>query len=79
MRIGELAKQAACTVETIRFYEREGLLPRPTRSGGNYRLYSAEDAERLAFIRNCRSLGMALAEIRVLLGFGARPTPTVAR
>ncbi len=73
MRIGELAKRTACTVETIRFYEREGLLPRPARSGGNYRLYSAEDAERLAFIRNCRSLGMALAEIRVLLD--CRGTP----
>jgi Cd(II)/Pb(II)-responsive transcriptional regulator len=73
MRIGELAKRAVCTVETIRFYERAGLLPRPARSGGNYRLFSAEDAERLAFIRNCRSLGMALAEIRVLLG--CRGTP----
>jgi Cd(II)/Pb(II)-responsive transcriptional regulator len=73
MRIGELAKRAACTVETIRFYEREGLLPWPARSGGNYRLYSAEDAERLAFIRNCRSLGMALAEIRVLLGCRGMP------
>lgn len=73
MRIGELAKREACSVETIRFYEREGLLPRPARSGGNYRLYSVADAECLAFIRNCRSLGMALAEILVLLG--CRDTP----
>jgi len=68
MKIGELAKRGACKVETVRFYEREGLLPRPERSSGNYRLYTAEDAARLVFIRNCRSLGMALAEIRVLLG-----------
>lgn len=73
MRIGELAKQAACTVETIRFYEREGLLPRPERTGGNYRRYSAVDVDRLVFIRKCRSLGMPLAETQVLLGCRGRP------
>lgn len=73
MRIGELATRTACTVETIRFYERQGLLPRAERSGGNYRLYTAEDATRLAFIRKCRSLGMPLAEIRTLLGCRGRP------
>ncbi len=73
MKIGQLAKRAACKVETVRFYEREGLLPRPERSNGNYRLYTAEDAARLVFIRNCRSLGMALAEIRVLLGCRGEP------
>ncbi len=73
MKIGELARRAACRVETVRFYEREGLLPRPERSSGNYRLYTAEDAARLVFIRNCRSLGMALAEIRVLLGCRGEP------
>lgn len=73
MKIGQLAKRAACKVETVRFYEREGLLPRPERSSGNYRLYTAEDAARLVFIRNCRSLGMALAEIRVLLGCRGEP------
>jgi Cd(II)/Pb(II)-responsive transcriptional regulator len=73
MKIGELAKRGVCKVETVRFYEREGLLPRPERSSGNYRLYTAEDAARLVFIRNCRSLGMALAEIRVLLGCRGEP------
>ncbi|MBL8668289.1 MAG: Cd(II)/Pb(II)-responsive transcriptional regulator [Rhodospirillales bacterium] len=73
MQIGELAKRAACTLETIRFYEREGLLPRPERTGGNYRRYSAVDVDRLAFIRKCRSLGMPLAEIQALLGCRGRP------
>ena len=51
MKIGELAKFADCQVETVRYYEREGLLPAPARSEGNYRLYSSEHLERLTFIR----------------------------
>ena len=60
MKIGELAKLADCQVETVRYYEREGLLPAPARSEGNYRLYSSEHLERLTFIRNCRTLDMTL-------------------
>ncbi|GAD65023.1 MerR family transcriptional regulator, partial [Aquipseudomonas alcaligenes] len=56
MKIGELGKQADCQVETIRYYEREGLLPVPGRSEGNYRVYGKEHLERLVFIRNCRTL-----------------------
>ncbi len=67
MRIGALAKVAGCPTETIRYYEREGLLPKPSRSEGNYRLYGETHVQRLAFIRRCRSLDMALDEIRVLL------------
>ena len=67
LKIGDLAKRAQCPAETIRFYEREGLLPEPTRTAGNYRLYSRAHVERLAFIRNCRSLDMTLEEIRQLL------------
>lgn len=67
MRIGELAKITQTQVETIRFYEREGLLGEPPRSEGNYRLYKPEHLERLAFIRHCRSLDMTLDEIRALL------------
>ena len=67
LKIGILARNADCPVETIRYYEREGLLPVPGRTDGNYRLYSADDVERLAFIRNCRSLDMTLEEIRQLL------------
>jgi Cd(II)/Pb(II)-responsive transcriptional regulator len=67
LKIGDLAKRAQCPAETIRYYVREGLLPEPTRTAGNYRLYSRAHVERLAFIRNCRSLDMTLEEIRQLL------------
>jgi len=74
MKIGELARAASTPVETIRYYEREGLLPEPPRTQSNYRVYSDEQMERLAFIRHCRSLDMTLEEIRVLLGFRDAPT-----
>ena len=67
MKIGELAQRASCQVETIRYYEREGLLPEPARSAGNYRLYGMMHVERLMFIRHCRALDMTLGEIRRLL------------
>lgn len=67
MRIGELARRTGCGVDTIRYYEREGLLPPPERSQGNYRVYGASHLERLTFVRNCRVLEMSLAEIRRLL------------
>lgn len=73
MKIGELAQATATDIQTIRFYEREGLLPQPARTAGNYRIYGDEHAERLGFIRHCRSLDMALAEIRVLLRFKDAP------
>jgi Cd(II)/Pb(II)-responsive transcriptional regulator len=67
MKIGELAAASATPVETIRYYEREGLLPAPARSGGNFRVYTAPHLERLQFIRHCRGLDLSLEEIRVLL------------
>lgn len=73
LKIGELAKRAGCLVETIRYYEREGLLPAPARSEGNFRLYGDAHAERLQFIRHCRSLDMTLDEIRTLLKFRDAP------
>jgi len=73
LKIGELAKQTSCLVETIRYYEREGLLLEPARSKGNYRLYTDIHVERLQFIRHCRVLDMTLEEIRNLLKF--RDTP----
>jgi Cd(II)/Pb(II)-responsive transcriptional regulator len=73
MKIGELAGQAQTQVETIRYYEREGLLPQAPRTDGNYRIYGPEHVERLAFIRHCRSLDMTLDEIRVLLRFKDAP------
>lgn len=73
LRIGELAKRTNCQIETIRYYEREGLLHAPERTDGNYRLYQDAHVERLRFIRQCRSLDMALDEIRTLLRFCDAP------
>lgn len=73
MKIGALAKRTACSVETIRFYEKEGLLPAPGRTEGNFRLYDGTHAERLLFIRRCRSLDMSLEEIRLLLRSSENP------
>jgi Cd(II)/Pb(II)-responsive transcriptional regulator len=71
--IGELERELAVSAETIRYYEREGLLPKPPRSAGNYRRYSEVHRERLAFIKNCRSLDMTLEEVRALLGAKDHP------
>ncbi len=66
-RIGDLATRLTVSVETIRYYEREGLLPKADRSEGNYRLYSDQHRERLEFILHCRALDMTHEEIRSLL------------
>jgi len=73
MKIGDLAKAARTQVETIRYYEREGLLPEPARTESNYRTYGQGHLQRLAFIRHCRSLDMTLEEIRALLRFKDDP------
>ena len=73
MRIGNLAEATGTAVETIRFYEREGLIPAAQRADNNYRQYTVAHAERLAFIRHCRNLDMTLDEIRSLLHL--RDTP----
>ncbi len=73
LKIGELARRTGCQVETIRYYEKEGLLPSAARSEGNYRLYGPAHVERLQFIRHCRSLDMTQDEIRGLLAFKDSP------
>ena len=73
MKIGELAKAAQTQSETIRYYEREGLLPQAARTEANYRVYERSHIERLAFIRQCRLLDMTLGEIRTLLQFKDAP------
>ncbi|MDR2624933.1 MAG: Cd(II)/Pb(II)-responsive transcriptional regulator [Zoogloeaceae bacterium] len=78
MRIGELAKRARTQVETIRYYERVGLLPEAARTEGNYRVYGDRHVERLSFIRHCRELDMSLDEIRVLLRFADAPDASCA-
>jgi Cd(II)/Pb(II)-responsive transcriptional regulator len=73
MKIGELAAAADTPVETIRYYEREGLLPAPQRTASNYRFYGEPHLRQLRFIRHCRGLDMSLDEVRALLALRADP------
>jgi Cd(II)/Pb(II)-responsive transcriptional regulator len=73
MRIGELARQSGCDVETLRFYEKEQLLDLPGREANGYRRYTDAHLAQLRFIRHCRSLGISLADIRRLRQFQAHP------
>ncbi len=67
MQIGKLAKQAEVNVQTIRFYERRKLLPEPSRTPSGYRQYGSEELQRLQFIRQAKSLGFSLDEIRDII------------
>ncbi len=73
MRIGELCQATGVSIETIRFYEKERLIPAPARTINGYRNYGSAHLERLSFIRHCRALDMPLAEIKQMLGFVAHP------
>ena len=73
MKIGAMAKATGTRVETIRYYEREGLLPETARSEGNFRVYTDEHVQRLAFIRHCRALDMPLIDVKRLLDFVVHP------
>lgn len=78
--IGNLGKATGTKVETIRYYERIGLLAQPDRSEGNYRVYGRETLDRLSFIRRARALGFSLDQVRALLalaGDGNRDCATV--
>jgi Cd(II)/Pb(II)-responsive transcriptional regulator len=74
MKIGELAQIAQTTVETVRYYEKEGLLPETVRTAGNFRVYGPAHLERLRFIRNCRALDMSHDEIHTLLDLADEPS-----
>ena len=67
MRRGELAQQSGCNIETVRFYEKQGLLPAPPRTAVGHRDYAPEHLKRLTFIRRSRELGFTLDEVRSLL------------
>ena len=67
LRIGQLAKRAGVNVQTIRFYEREGLLAPPTRTASGYRSYTASELERVRVIRVCQKIGFTLKDIKVVL------------
>ncbi|MCB5423688.1 helix-turn-helix domain-containing protein [Altererythrobacter sp. CC-YST694] len=73
MKIGELAKATDTQVETIRYYERIGLLSAPGRSAANYRIYDPSHRSRLSFIRHSRQLGFTIDDIRSLLDLADHP------
>lgn len=72
MKIGTLAKRADVAIDTVRYYERQGLLPAPVRLASGYRDYDSDDVSRLRFIRRAKALGFTLAEIAELLALSAR-------
>jgi Cd(II)/Pb(II)-responsive transcriptional regulator len=78
MRISELANATGVETETIRYYEKQGLLAEPLRQPNGYRSYAASHLERLSFIRHCRALDMPLAEVRALLDFIDHPVADCA-
>ena len=78
MRIGEFARRAGVNVQTVRYYERRGLLPEPDRQASGYREYTEANLERLQFIRRSQELGFTLSEIGDLLALRADPQTTAA-
>lgn len=70
LRIGEVAKRAGVSIDTLRYYEKVRLLPRPSRSEGGFRLFAPEHVERVRFIKQAQQLGFSLDEIRGLLASG---------
>jgi len=77
--IGQLARRAGVGIETVRFYEREGLIPEPPRRPSGYRDYPLETVTRIVFIRRAKDLGFSLKEINELLDFRVRPRRSCAR
>ena len=77
IQIGELSRRTGCNIETIRYYERIGLMPAPPRRG-RYRSYGGGDVVRLGFVRRARELGFTLNEVRALLGLAAGGDTTCA-
>ena len=69
LTIGGLSQHTGCNIETIRYYERIGMMPKPPRTQGGHRLYTQEHLKRLTFIRRSRELGFSLEQIRDLLRF----------
>ncbi|KGB52156.1 Transcriptional regulator, MerR family [Sphingopyxis sp. LC81] len=74
MKIGELSRATGTNIETIRYYERIGLLPAPGRTAANYRSYGDAHRARLAFVRHSRDLGFTIEEVRSLLDLSDNPT-----
>lgn len=73
MKIGDVAKRSGLKVETVRFYEAEGLIDPPSRTGGNYRVYERSHLDRLSFVKRARDLGFTLDQVRELLRLADEP------
>ena len=65
--IGKASEQSGVNIETIRYYEREGIVPKPGRSAGGRRLYSSDEIAKLRFVRRCRDLGFPISNIQTFL------------
>ncbi len=78
LKTGELAKRAGVNVETLRFYERKGLLPVPPRRESGYREYPAESVQRIRFIKRAQELGFSLGEVQELLALRVQRGTTCA-
>jgi DNA-binding transcriptional MerR regulator len=74
MKIGELAKKVNCSVQAIRLYEKEGLIPEPERTESGYRVYSDSYIEKINFIRNAKSIGLTLKKIKELFDLSQKET-----
>lgn len=73
MKIGQLAERAGVAIDTVRYYERHGVLPEPARQASGYRSYGKDDIARLRFVRRAKDLGFTLKEISELLALSSRP------
>ena len=78
LQIGAVSRRSGVKIETIRYYERIGLMPEPDRSTGGNRIYDGENLKRLLFAKRCRGLGFSIGEIRDLLDMVDRPDATCA-
>lgn len=78
LMIGELAKQSRVNLETIRYYERQGLIEKPPRAPSGYRIFSPDVAQRVRFIKRAQELGFSLKEIKELLDLRLAPDSTCA-
>jgi MerR family copper efflux transcriptional regulator len=79
LRIGQVARESGVGLETVRFYERQGLVPRPPRRASGYRAYPPDSVARIRFIRTAKELGFSLKEIRELLSLRIRPVRSCAK
>ena len=78
MKIGELSKTTGCSIQTIRYYEKEGLLSTPERTEGIYRLYGERALKELEFIKHCRSLDIPLTDVKRLMELKNKPEESCA-